>query len=104
MGERLLFCGVGAPGSIMKIVKVLDEGLNTSLCSMTTQQFGQPTSVAIEARLKALLRENIIRWGEESLGGTGGSVEWETKGNELLRNVECPPYVASILSVYRTKD
>ncbi|KZV93019.1 DUF924-domain-containing protein [Exidia glandulosa HHB12029] len=94
---------IGISG-MAEIVRALDDGGNRTLCSMMLQQFGQPTNFAVEARLKSLFRENIIQWGREHLDGAGDSLEWEMAGAKLLRTVECPDYVADILSVYRTKD
>ena len=80
------------------------ENGNRSLSSMFWQQFGQTASVAVEARLKSLMHNNIVAWGKENLKAEGGVVDWEREGLRLLREVECPDYVADILSVYRTKD
>jgi hypothetical protein len=89
---------------LAEIVTALDQGKCTSLCSMLSQQFGQPGSFAVEARLKSLLHNNLVAWGKDGLGGEGSVVEWDREGQRLLRVVECPDYVEEILSVYRTKD
>ncbi|EJD39587.1 DUF924-domain-containing protein [Auricularia subglabra TFB-10046 SS5] len=92
------------PAGLAAIVRALDDRRNTTLCDLLSQQFGQPGSFAIDARLKALLHENLVRWGREHLHGEGDVVAWEAAGSKLLRAVECPDYVEDILSVYRTKE
>ncbi|KAH7091017.1 hypothetical protein BKA62DRAFT_87526 [Auriculariales sp. MPI-PUGE-AT-0066] len=94
--------GISLEG-LAAIVAALEDGC-TSLCSMLHQQFGQPTSVAIEARLKSLMHNNVVAWGKQQLNGAGDMMEWEKEGLKLLRAAETPEYIKDILSVYRTKD
>jgi len=81
------------------------DALSTAaLCRLSFGQFGQRRSYVLEARMKGLLRDNIRKWGKEAEGGRGAEDGWYDRGMQLLGDVECPPYVAEILSVYRTKD
>jgi len=98
-GLRLLLKSVSQS---FETEKFGSENFGAGLVSLIWSQYGQqPISHMEEKALDEMLTRNKERWGQ-SVAGVDG--EYKKAGEELVKEVEAPEFIAEILSVYRTKD